>query len=164
MATRGGGRCGSRNSSSAPPLRQGFDHHHGALLGARAVLLAGHDAKEDGFAGLQHAQRLQPDRRVGTRTADEALDRAVGVDDGAVARSRAAGRGAAHDDHLHERRSHCGGSVVPRCIASQTRAGVTGMSTWRTPNGSSASTTALTTAGGEPTFDDSPTPFAPSGW
>jgi hypothetical protein len=38
------------------------------------------------------------------------------------------------------------------------------MSRWRTPNGSSASTTALTTAGGEPTFEDSPTPLAPSGW
>ena len=38
------------------------------------------------------------------------------------------------------------------------------MSTWRTPNGERASTTALMIAGGEPTFEDSPTPFVPSGW
>ena len=49
-------------------------------------------------------------------------------------------------------------------MARHTWAGVSGMSAWRTPNGSSASMTALTTAGGEPTVADSPTPLAPSGW
>ena len=40
-----------------------------------------------------------------------------------------------------------------------------GMSMWSTPWVSySASITALTIAGGEPTFGDSPTPFAPIGW
>ena len=34
----------------------------------------------------------------------------------------------------------------------------------RTPNGASASTTALTIAGGEPTVADSPMPLAPIGW
>ena len=38
------------------------------------------------------------------------------------------------------------------------------MSAWRTPNGEIASMTALTTAAGEPTVADSPTPFAPIGW
>jgi hypothetical protein len=39
------------------------------------------------------------------------------------------------------------------------------MSMWSTPCVScSASMTALTIAGGEPTFGDSPTPLAPSGW
>ena len=45
-----------------------------------------------------------------------------------------------------------------------TRPGVQGMSMWRTPNGASASQTAFTIAGGEPTVADSPIPFAPSGW
>ena len=36
-------------------------------------------------------------------------------------------------------------------MASHTRDGVSGMSAWRTPKGANASTTALTTAGGEPT-------------
>ena len=38
------------------------------------------------------------------------------------------------------------------------------MSACTTPNGCSASMTAFTTAGGDPTVADSPTPFAPSGW
>ena len=38
------------------------------------------------------------------------------------------------------------------------------MSTWRTPNGASASQIAFTIAGGDPTVADSPIPFAPSGW
>ncbi len=37
------------------------------------------------------------------------------------------------------------------------------MSRWRTPNGFSASTTALTTAGVEPMVAASPMPLAPSG-
>jgi len=49
-------------------------------------------------------------------------------------------------------------------MASQTWAGVSGMSACLTPYGRSASTTALTTAGGEPTVADSPTPLAPNGW
>ena len=37
------------------------------------------------------------------------------------------------------------------------------MSMWRTPNGASASTTALTIAGVAPMVPASPTPFTPSG-
>lgn len=48
-------------------------------------------------------------------------------------------------------------------MASQTRDGVNGMSACRTPNGANASTTAFTTAGGEPTVADSPMPLAPIG-
>ena len=48
-------------------------------------------------------------------------------------------------------------------MASHTRDGVNGMSACRTPNGANASTTAFTTAGGDPTVADSPTPFAPIG-
>src|SRR3954453_19806421 len=59
---------------------------------------------------------------------------------------------------------HCGGSGGP-CIAAHTRARVQGMSMWSTPCASCrASITAFTIAGGDPTFGDSPTPFAPSGW
>ena len=56
------------------------------------------------------------------------------------------------------------GGVGRPCMASHTRAGVHGMSMCVTPKGASASTTALTTAGGEPTVADSPMPFAPIGW
>jgi hypothetical protein len=48
-------------------------------------------------------------------------------------------------------------------MASQTRAGVAGMSMSLTPNGRSASSTALMTAGGEPMAPASPQPLAPSG-
>ena len=41
--------------------------------------------------------------------------------------------------------------------------GLAGMSRWRTPYGFSASTTALTTAGGAPMAPTSPQPLAPSG-
>ena len=62
-----------------------------------------------------------------------------------ASRRRARGSSAA-------RRDHCGGSGRP-CIAAHTRAGVHGMSMWSTPWVSySASMTALTIAGGEPTF------------
>src|SRR5689334_24970645 len=49
-------------------------------------------------------------------------------------------------------------------MARHTWAGVSGMSACRTPYGRSASMTALTTAGGDPTVADSPTPLAPIGW
>jgi DNA helicase II / ATP-dependent DNA helicase PcrA len=49
-------------------------------------------------------------------------------------------------------------------MASQTLAGVSGMSACVTPKGASASMTELTTAGGEPTVADSPMPLAPTGW
>jgi hypothetical protein len=49
-------------------------------------------------------------------------------------------------------------------MARHTWAGVSGMSACRTPYGRSASMTALTTAGGEPTVAYSPTPLAPIGW
>jgi ABC-type transport system substrate-binding protein len=51
----------------------------------------------------------------------------------------------------------------PFCMARQTRSGRSGMSRWRTPNGLSASTTALTSAGVEPMVAASPMPLAPSG-
>ena len=48
------------------------------------------------------------------------------------------------------------------CIARHTRSGrCSGISRCRTPNGLSASSTALTTAGVEPMVASSPTPFAP---
>ncbi len=56
-----------------------------------------------------------------------------------------------------------GGAAWP-CMAAHTRDGVSGMSAWRTPKGLSASTTALTMAGGDPTVADSPMPLAPIGW
>ena len=46
-------------------------------------------------------------------------------------------------------------------MARHTCADVSGMSAWRTWI---ASSTAFTTAAGDPTVADSPTPFTPSGW
>src|ERR1022692_1646252 len=66
---------------------------------------------------------------------------------------------------------HATGQLMARSVrcgrpwmADQTLAGVSGMSACRTPKGRSASMTALTTAGGDPTVADSPTPLAPMGW
>src|SRR5262249_10008707 len=50
------------------------------------------------------------------------------------------------------------------CISRQIFSGLSGMSTWRTPNGSSASITALTMAGVAPIVPASPTPFTPNGF
>src|SRR4029077_19903618 len=50
------------------------------------------------------------------------------------------------------------------CRSFHIRGGVIGISTWVTPRWLSASTTALTIAGGAPTVADSPTPLAPNGW
>src|SRR5262249_28867875 len=66
-------------------------------------------------------------------------------------------------DALEQLAHQMGGCGSPR-IACHSRCGVSGMSTCRSPYGRSASSTALTTAGGEPTVADSPTPLAPIGW
>src|SRR6185295_9915269 len=58
-------------------------------------------------------------------------------------------------------------TAAPRClapcIAAHTRAGVSGLSIWRIPKGSSASHTALTTQAADAIVPASPTPFTPSG-
>src|SRR5271165_5316958 len=96
------------------------------------------------------------------------------------------GQGAAHMCPVRDRRYpdgrfvitlkvrvylSCGNQLIARSVrmgrpwmARQTWAGVSGMSACRTPYGRSASITALTTAGGDPTVADSPTPLAPRGW
>src|SRR5262249_35432962 len=63
--------------------------------------------------------------------------------------------------------AHSKARSVRRCVpwmADHTLAGVNGMSACLTPYGLSASITALTTAAGDPTVADSPTPLAPIGW
>src|SRR6266436_1248057 len=50
-----------------------------------------------------------------------------------------------------------------RWIARQIRSGVAGISMWLMPNGESASTSALATAGMAPTLPASPAPLTPSG-
>src|SRR5262245_53409320 len=49
-------------------------------------------------------------------------------------------------------------------ISFQTFSGIRGMSTWRTPNTLSASTTEFTIAGVQPIVPASPTPLTPSGF
>src|SRR6056300_2863 len=50
------------------------------------------------------------------------------------------------------------------CMASQTFAGVMGMSKCSIPSGDNASIIAFAIAGGAPTVGDSATPLAPRGW
>ena len=84
---------------------------------------------------------------LGTRAADEALDRAVGEHERSHAGLGARRALRVHDGRGHERLAlsgellraaregrghHCGGSGRP-CIAAHTRAGVQGMSTCSTP-------------------------------
>ena len=62
----------------------------------------------------------------------------------------------------HAQSDNPGGTYWPASwIARQTRIGVTGMSTWRTPRRFRASTTAFCTAGVEPIVPASPMPFTP---
>ena len=137
---------------AAAQARVGDDD--GALLVGRPVDLARDDPDQHRLARLQRAQRVQAHRLVRARPADEALDRPVWPHHGPVAGAGDRRARAAHDDRLDvRRRGH-------PCSAAHTFAGLSGMSTWRTPM---ASITALTTAGGEPTVADSPTPFAPRG-
>ena len=63
--------------------------------------------------------------------------------------------------HPQRRARYRGAPAAP--MARHTRSARSGMSRWRTPNGRSASTTALTTAGVEPMVAASPMPLAPSG-
>src|SRR6185503_12863979 len=54
--------------------------------------------------------------------------------------------------------------VSARCIARHTLGGVNGISRWVTPNGASASITALAMAGVAAMVPASPTPFTPNGF
>src|SRR5262249_8049014 len=134
------------------------------------VARAREQAQEHGLAGLQRADGVQPHGRLRADAADEPFDRAVAEHDRGVAGTDARRLGRAHDrrgDERHaggeqlfhplDKMAHWAGLPFPR-IASQTRDGVHGMSTWRTPR---ASQIALTIAGGEPTVADSPIPLAP---
>ena len=111
---------------------------------------------------------------------DEAFDRAVGQQDRLVAGMLDVGGAArttvAWTNGVLARRNCCARSSISSLphkglpdrwragpAASHTRDGVSGMSACRIPNGANASTTAFTTAGGEPTVADSPIPFAPIG-
>ena len=176
-SSRAAGSRGSRKISSAPPLRHGLPTVRTPSRGRRAV--ARRDAQQQRLARLQRAQRVQAHRRLRAGPADEALDRAVGEDQrprrpGA----RSSARCARHHERLHERdarRLELGGArasrgsitaaAPPSRAASPSTRGraCSGMSMCRTPSGSSASHTALTIAGGEPTVADSPIPFAPIG-
>ena len=110
--------------------------------------------------------------------ADEAVDRAVAEHERGVARARrssGAGRGRPSPGRTASAwragaRARPGWRASLRrrglpCIASHTRAGVQRHVDVPDAVGlCSASMTALTIAGGEPTVADSPTPFAPIGW
>ena len=131
-------------------------------------------------------QRLRADGGLGARAADETFDGSVGEHDCLCTRL-GTGRLLRRDDAGMHVRSPSMTQLQPTSrkivchsenangvhqtiamsvrkglpwMARHTCAGVNGMSAWRTWI---ASSTELTTAGGEPTVADSPTPFTPSG-
>ena len=69
---------------------------------AIAAPVARHEAQQQRLAGLEHAQRVQPDGRLGADAADEPIDRPVGEHDGGVARANAGRPSRAHDGGDHE--------------------------------------------------------------
>ncbi len=164
------------------PAGQARVHHDARTRRRRECRVAlGQHAQQRALAVAQCGQCGDPDGAFGALATDESLDRTVGQDDRVVARARGRGELRAHDRGVHERHpaahqlgnpsrhamnhvlpNQIGGVAFPR-IASHTRDGVSGMSAWRTPNGLSASITAFTIAGGDPTVADSPIPFAPIG-
>ena len=178
---------GSRNTSIAPPDRHGFCTVTEPVVvsdlvtdvfafdSARAVR---QDPQQQRLAALDRLERVEANAVLRAHAADESLHAPVLVDERDVARLGARrmldpdhGGGDEHHPLFGEllgpasegAGDHCGGSGRP-CIAAHTRAGVHGMSMWSTPWLSCrASMIALTIAGGEPTFGDSPTPLAPSG-
>ena len=143
-----------------------------------ALLAERQDPKQHRLAALHRHQRVGPDAVLGADSADEPVDRPVLEHQRDASGSHAGGSLGAHHrggceyrafgrellgPPGHGRSHHCGGSGLP-CIAAHTRAGVQGMSTCSTPWVSySASMTAFTIAGGDPTLGDSPTPLAPRG-
>src|SRR5579859_6435990 len=156
--------------------------------------MAGHRIADNAILGLslgtqadqpratvgQRPSRLAFDRRVDTPTADPADGAPVGEQERAIARFGRSRPHAAHDGRQHVRLTLASqlsgalqqiagrGSVHKATPLSwrmrHSRGGVMGISTCVTPRWESASTTALTMAGGAPTVADSPTPLAPKGW
>src|SRR5436190_293201 len=83
-------------------------------------------------------------------------------------RERALDLPCAANERFFHSSSDCNGArrsqrAWPSRIARQSRSGVAGISTWRTPRCASASTSALATAGMAPTQPASPAPLTPSG-
>ncbi len=179
ITMRAAGRWGSRKISSAPPLRHGL-----RSTTAPSMASTPSASPSSGTSRSSSGSPVSIARSACRRTEDSAHTpptkpsmRPVGQHDRRVARAHAGGAPGADDGREHERGPlgqqalDVDGEVALNhltqsfpCIASHTRPGVQGMSMCITPNGSRASHTALTIAGGEPTVADSPIPLAPKGW
>ena len=166
-----------------PPLRDGVETEDAHAAGLRPpVALAGlQRGRLAGPVGTEHGRdRAALDDQVETVDGDHV---AVGHPESADLDSRRRGSG-------HPREVVGSARLRPRCpraprptpapgrrrpaarargrapapwMARQTRSGVQGRSTCRTPRWRSASTTAFCTAGVDPMVADSPMPLAPSG-
>ena len=180
-STRGAGTTGSRKTSIAPPDRHGFCTvtAPSSTWSATPVLGERQDPQQHGLAALDRLQGVGADAVLGARAADEPLDRAVGQHQRDVARPHARGPLGADDRGRHERRALRGELLRPPDMAAFIIAAAPGGPASRPTRARgcracrcgprrgvscSASMTAFTIAGGEPTFGDSPTPLAPSGW
>ena len=161
-----------------------MNHHLAMLIRFRGWC----DSKQHAIATLQGGKALGSHRRFSALPTHKPHHGAIAEDEGFVTRLRGSGLLSENNTGVHERNPLSHQPIGPfaqrpSChtqfrfgystaistrmalpwIARQTFAGVNGMSACRTPNGLSASITAFTTAAGEPTVADSPTPLAPIG-
>ena len=141
------------------------------------------EARRRGRQALGLDQLLGKDRNIGKGVAEHGDDDPLGAEIGLGHRGlvgflanveisrvdphdRLAGRhrGAPRDfEQLIARFAHAAARRSAVRIACHSRSGVTGMSICSMPSGASASTIALTSAGGAPIAPASPAPFRPSG-
>ena len=184
-------RCAATAGATAAPVDlkgaagRARVHDHAGSRHLREALVLGRHPQQQALTD-EHARgrRSGPSSRRSAR--NEALDGAVHQDDRPVAGVRRRWFLGAHHRGPDERTARPVGSTIRSaimmvtvllscpapdqiggdgrpCMAAHTRDGVSGMSACRMPYGLSASTTALTTAGGEPTVADSPRPWRRSG-
>ena len=187
-STRGAGSTGSRKISIAPPDRHGFwtvtaPSSTGASSPVLVVLAAavGKDPQQHRLRRSRAPSASTRARSARAQTPPTKPSIVPSASTSATSPGFDARRPLRpHNGRGHERRALprrapalAATSSAPIIAAARDapaspprRApGVQGMSMWSTPCVScSASITALTIAGGEPTFGDSPTPLAPSGW
>ena len=84
--SNGGGNCGSKKTSNAPPERHGLTTTFAPGSSGKLSSPAGSTRKSRAWPVVEHVERGDTDRLLGALTADEALDGAVRKDDGVVTR------------------------------------------------------------------------------
>jgi hypothetical protein len=153
----------------------GGQQRHGGQHGAMVFDLAvgGHRADPDGAAvdgdaaQLRNPVDVDQDARAGVAQLHGRQQRVAAGEQGGVGGvpgEQLQGFGEVGGPVVVERRGdHAGSLSVVVWMARQIVSAVRGMSRWVIPNGESASSTALTTAGGVAMLPASPIPLTPSG-